>query len=202
MTEVVWAARADAEAVADRIASVVADGGRKSIAAPGGRTPVPILEQLARRWSAGWDVDVWLTDERITPETHPASNYGALARALQGTGARVHRLTEGPVSNRFNLVWVGMGADGHVASLFPGAQAPTSAPAVVKMRPDPLPPEAPFERLTLTFSALTATDELIIVARGAEKRALLEAAVDGRSQLPIGQLIAAARCPVTIYWSL
>ncbi len=202
MTEVAWAERADDEAVADRLAAVLAVPGRRSIAVPGGRTPRPILERLAARWSPSWQADVILTDDRRVPDSHPASNFAMLRDALGHTSARLVRLEAGRPEGPFDLVWVGMGGDGHVASLFPGGPVADDAPpTVVEATPDPLPREAPFPRLTLTLAALTATKALIVVARGRDKRALLEAAAAGEGDLPVTRLFAAARCPVTIYWS-
>jgi 6-phosphogluconolactonase len=90
-----------------------------------------------------------------------------------------------------------MGGDGHVASLFPNTDPRADDPRrIVRVTPDPLPPEAPFERLSLTIPALLASDALLFVIRGAEKRALFEAAASGAGlpahDLPVGRLLAAA----------
>jgi hypothetical protein len=82
-------------------------------------------------------------------------------------------LTEQAVPPHFALSWLGMGADGHVASLFPNTDPRIDDPAPVRrITPDPLPPEAPFDRLTLTLPALLSSDALVFVIRGAEKRRL------------------------------
>ena len=73
--------------------------------------------------------------------------------------------------------------------------------AVVRTVPDPLPPEAPFARLTMTYAALTDTDEIALVVRGEAKRAVLQGAIAGQSDLPIARLLAAATSPVTIFWT-
>jgi 6-phosphogluconolactonase len=65
--------------------------------------------------------------------------------------------------------------------------------------PDPLPPEAPFDRITLTIPALLDSDELMFVIRGGEKRALFEEAANGGNDLPIARLLARARQPVTCF---
>jgi 6-phosphogluconolactonase len=101
---------------------------------------------------------------------------------------------------RFALAWLGMGADGHVASLFPNTDPRVDDPLKVRMlTPDPLPPEAPFDRVTLTLPALLDADALLFVIRGAAKRALFEAAVRGENDLPIARLLGAARQPVTCF---
>ena len=100
---------------------------------------------------------------------------------------------------RFTLVWLGVGDDGHVASLFPGNDPDPAAPAeVIAVTPDPLPPEAPFPRLTLTLAALANADDVIVVARGAAKRRVLEAALAG-ADLPVARLFGMV--PVTMYWA-
>jgi 6-phosphogluconolactonase len=93
-----------------------------------------------------------------------------------------------------------MGADGHVASLFPNTDPRVDAPSTVRrLTPDPLPPEAPFERLTLTLPALLNSDALLFVIRGKEKRTLFEAAAVGVNDLPVARLLAARRQSVTCF---
>jgi 6-phosphogluconolactonase len=62
-----------------------------------------------------------------------------------------------------------------------------------------LPPEAPFDRITLTITALLDSAELLFVIRGGEKRALFEAAARGENDWPVARLLAAARQPVTCF---
>jgi 6-phosphogluconolactonase len=93
-----------------------------------------------------------------------------------------------------------MGADGHVASLFPSSDPRLDDPQMVRrLTPDPLPEEAPFDRITLTLPALLASDALLFVIRGAAKRAVFEAAARGDSDLPIARLLGAARQPVKCF---
>jgi 6-phosphogluconolactonase len=100
----------------------------------------------------------------------------------------------------FALAWLGMGGDGHIASLFPNTDPRVDEPERVRMlTPDPLPPEAPFERITLTIPALLDSDELLFVIRGADKRAVFEAAARGENDLPVARLLGAARQPVTCF---
>jgi 6-phosphogluconolactonase len=204
MADPVWADRGDAAAVADHIAGIVAPARSRPVrlALPGGRTPVPIFDMLKARdlsWAA---TELWPTDDRIVPHDHPASNFGLLSRAFGATAATLYPLIEGATPPRFDLVWLGMGADGHVASIFPNLALPEDgAPAVLRVTPDPLPPEAPFDRLTLNLPALTATDQIMLVLAGDEKRAVLEAAIAGTRELPVARLIARATCPITIFWS-
>ena len=189
---------ADPEVIADRLAAVLTPTDAV-IAVPGGRTPQPVFEALARREVQG---TVWLVDDRIVPHDHPASNFGLLSRALGGSGLALVPLEESESVPRFDLVWLGMGADGHIASIFPNAlDALITGRTVLRTRPDPLPTEAPFERLTLTIEALANTQAAILVITGRDKRRVLEEALEGRSDLPISRFIKALSAPLTVYWS-
>jgi 6-phosphogluconolactonase len=163
-----------------------------SVAMPGGSTPFPIIAELARRDLAWSRINVYPTDDRLVDEDHEASNFGKLRGLLDPVGALVTPLAEGFDVPQFALVWLGMGADGHVASLFPGdAMRPSEDQPVRRVVPDPLPPEAPYERVTLTVSPIVTADELVFVIRGIEKRRIFEQAVQGRNDLPVRRILAA-----------
>jgi 6-phosphogluconolactonase len=171
-----------------------------AISVPGGSTPFPILAELARAPLAWPRIAVWPGDDRIVAEDHPASNVGRIRGLLEPAGAQVIPLAEDADPPHFALVWLGMGGDGHVASLFPSADPRADDPEPVRrLTPDPLPPEAPFDRLSLTIPALLASDELLFVIRGAGKRALFEAAAAGANDLPVSRLLGAARQRVTCF---
>lgn len=197
-----WAHPGDAAAVAARIAEEVRRPGAKRIAVPGGSTPAAVFARLAAEQLDWRGTTVTLTDDRQVAEDHPASNFGALKRALGATGATIEPLAEQAHPQPFDLVWLGMGADGHVASLFPHmAAADVPHPAVIATVPEPLPPEAPFARLSLNLPALTAAKEVIVVVTGAAKRLVIARAIAGEGNEPIRQVLSSARGPVTIYWS-
>ncbi|MCB2051269.1 MAG: 6-phosphogluconolactonase [Novosphingobium sp.] len=177
-----------------------ADDGKIAITVPGGSTPFPIFAKLA---GAGLDwsrIALWPGDDRAVDESHPASNAGRIRPILEPLGATVVTLGEKAHPPHFALTWLGMGADGHIASLFPNTDPQTDDPqSVRRLTPDPLPPEAPFDRLTLTIPALLNTDEVLFVLRGEEKRALFEAAMRGENNLPVARLLRAVRQPVTCF---
>ena len=174
--------------------------GSIAITIPGGSTPFPILALLAGSTLDWHRIVVWPGDERIVPEDCPASNVGRIRAALEPLGATVVALSEGALPPHFALTWLGMGGDGHIASLFPNTDPQTSEPVLVRrLTPDPLPPEAPFDRLSLTIPAILNSDELVFVIRGADKQALFEAARRGANDLPIARLLKAAQQPVTCF---
>ena len=171
-----------------------------AITVPGGSTPFPILDALSR-YPLDWNrVTVWPGDDRRVPEDHPASNTGRIRALLEPAGAEVVTLSTMEAVPHFALAWLGMGGDGHIASLFPGDDPRTDDPHLIRcLTPDPLPPEAPFDRITLTLPALLDSDELVFVVRGRDKRALIEAAAMGENDLPVARLLGAARQPVTCF---
>jgi 6-phosphogluconolactonase len=100
-----------------------------------------------------------------------------------------------------------MGADGHTASIFPGAdfQAALDAPKArraIGVMPDPLPSDAPVARVTLTRAAILSARTVLITITGQQKREVLEQAIaDGQSsKLPIGRVLAEAEQPIDIHW--
>lgn len=177
-------------AVADRIA----------ISVPGGSTPFPILAKLAKAPLDWRRIAVWPGDDRVVAEDHPASNAGRIRALLEPAGAQIVPLAEGAQPPRFALTWLGMGGDGHVASLFPNTDPRADDPVPLRrLTPDPLPAEAPFDRLSLTIPALLDSDALLFVIRGADKDAVFRAAAAGENDLPVARLLKTACQPVTCF---
>jgi 6-phosphogluconolactonase len=176
-----------------------------AVAFPGGSTPWPILKLLVERplkWSR---IAVFPTDERDVDEDHEASNVGKLRSILEPHGALVTPLAEGIDTPHFAMVWLGMGEDGHIASLFPaGNPDPKDTQAVRMMTARSLPPDSPYNRYTLTIPSLLACDEMVFVARGAAKREVFQAAIKGEHDLPVRRLLAARQnsvaMPVTCFY--
>ncbi|MEQ1494237.1 MAG: 6-phosphogluconolactonase [Novosphingobium sp.] len=181
-------------------AHIEASPGEIAITIPGGSTPFPILAELAELGLDWSRITVWPGDDRIVAEDHPASNVGRIRAAIEPLGARVVALKEGAKPPHFALTWLGMGTDGHIASLFPNTDPQANDPLRLRrLVPDPLPPEAPFARLSLTLPALLDSAAIVFVIRGNAKRELFEAALNGEHDLPIARLLAAARQPVTCF---
>lgn len=192
--------------IADHIAgqlgaALAASGGPVAITVPGGSTPFPIFDELLTR-----DVDfsrllVWPGDDRVVPSDHPASNTGRIRALFEPAGAEVVTLTIMEQVPPFALSWLGMGADGHIASLFPNTDPRADEERrILRLTPDPLPPEAPFDRISLTIPALLDSDAVMFTLGGSEeKRTLFEAAVRGENDLPIARLLSEARQPVICF---
>ncbi|MFC4257117.1 6-phosphogluconolactonase [Altererythrobacter xixiisoli] len=206
MSDVNIIAGADDHAIAGWLADCLqtglirADGAAIAISLPGGSTPFPILSALgadALDWSR---VTVWPGDDRLVAEEHAASNTGRIRAMIEPLGARVQALDMALPPPHFALVWLGMGQDGHIASLFPNTDPQADDPQPIRrLTPDPLPPEAPFDRVTLTIPALLNSDALMFVVRGAAKQAVFEQAMVGEHDLPIARLLRAAHQPVTCF---
>ncbi|MEO1046460.1 MAG: 6-phosphogluconolactonase [Pseudomonadota bacterium] len=194
---------ATTDMVADAVQAALGKTGKCAIAVPGGSTPLPIFAELASR-PITWDnVLLTLGDDRLVACDHRASNHGRLAHALAATDAVVtplQALAHPPP--RFDLMWIGMGDDGHIASLFPSADPKAGGdPTIITLTPDPLPPEAPYDRISLNMAAINNSDAIILVGKGAEKRVVLDAALTGENDLPIARLLHSPGPPITIYWS-
>ncbi|MEE4205120.1 MAG: 6-phosphogluconolactonase [Erythrobacter sp.] len=202
---------ADAQAIAEWLDSRLSWANHHcedqfAVTIPGGSTPFPILEALVGRdpcppWSV---MHIWPNDDRVVSEDHAASNTGRMRAVLRHTGAQILALSETAAPPHFALTWLGMGADGHIASLFPNTDPRTDDSRAVRcITPDPLPPEAPFDRITLTMPALLDTDAILLTLGGSpDKRAVFDAALAGAKDLPITRLLGAAQArgiPVTCF---
>ena len=194
---------ADHAAIGGWLRGPLSAGG--SVTVPGGSTPFPIIAALIESGGIDWPQwEVWPNDDRIVPEDHEASNTGKMRALIEPAGGRIVPLTETGNPPHFALTWLGMGPDGHVASLFPNTDPQADDPqAIRRLTPDPLPAHAPFDRITLTIPALVDTDAILFTLGGAaDKRRVFEGAVRGEHDLPVARLLRAAEergIPVTVF---
>ena len=231
MIEAEWWDYDDMEELADAVAgdvgfiieSALDARGQALIALPGGKTPLPIYQKLAAAPIKWKHVTIIPTDARLVAVNDPLSNVAMLAKAFMPKGARVlpiatenkdHKAAGNAADARLqdlhwppDLVWLGVGTDGHTASIFAGpdmddALNAPKARRAVGVLPDPMPIEAPVARVTLTRHSILSARTLLMVLTGADKRALVEQAIkDGPlSPLPVGRVLAEAEQAFDIHW--
>jgi 6-phosphogluconolactonase len=216
-----------ADAVAGDVAFIVESAvdarDASLIAVPGGRTGPAVFPKLLANKLPWKKVTVIPTDDRLVAMDSDLANVREIARAFLPSGARVvpiateiedYRLAGNSADARLqdlpwppDLVWLGMGEDGHTASIFagPDLQAALDAPKArraIGVMPDPLPADAPVPRVTLTRAAILSARTVLITITGAKKREVLEQAIaDGQSSsVPIGRVLAELEQPIDIHW--
>jgi 6-phosphogluconolactonase len=217
------AAQAAARAIVEQLSEGLKTRGRASLAATGGRSPGPVFDQLATAQIDWARVAVTLSDERCVGEDDPASNARAVReRLLTGEGAKARFLPLWPEPEPaalrallpFDAVMLGMGEDGHVASLIPGdpglaAAMDPASPALTVSVPAGL-GKPPLPRISLTFSALLQARAVFLLVAGEAKREIIARAQSGGdgtggdgagADLPVAALIAQTRVPVRVLWS-
>jgi 6-phosphogluconolactonase len=209
---------AAADAAAFGIGRQLADGlrthGRAGLVATGGRSPGPVFDRLRVAPEIDWArVVVTLSDERCVAGDHPDSNARLVReRLMTGAGARAHLLPLWPEPDPaalrslapFDAVMLGMGEDGHIASLIPGDPGlaagldPASDRLTVSV-PAGL-GKPPLPRISLTLSALLQSRAIFLLIAGDAKREVVERAIAG-AELPVAALVSQVRVPVRVLWS-
>jgi 6-phosphogluconolactonase len=181
--------------IADTIAAVLAQRRRCSVALSGGQTPRAIYQHLADRYvNVPWTlIDIYFGDERRVPPDDPSSNYRMAYDALLGRvpieTARVHRMTgeledaekaardyENVLPAALDILLLGMGNDGHTASLFPGAPELRERERRVVPSTSPVPPTG---RLTITPPVIAAARHVGVFTSGSTKAAAVARALEG-----------------------
>ena len=211
------ASEALAEAVAIRLKELLAGQGRALLAVPGGTTPAGFLAALGQHDLPWEQVTLLPTDERFVAADDAASNermiraqFAPLATgraaflSFHDHGSDIEaaaavlctKLAELP---EIDLLVSGMGADGHIASLFPGAEATFNAvpdSGIVVAHPPGLPP-----RLSLSPARLLGAAWASLLVSGAAKEAVLQAAPEREQKLlPVDLLLGSAR-GLDVYWA-
>lgn len=132
---------------------------------------------------------VWWSDERVVPPEHPDSSERLARQALLSRvpvpEAQIHPLRSLDVElpTTFDLVLLGLGSDGHTASLFPGHQRELADPGPLVYVPEPgLPP--PHPRISFSLAYLNAQPLVALLVGGEEKREILARVLAGDETLP------------------
>lgn len=213
----------------DVLSEAISKHGVATLLVSGGSTPAPLYEALSKSELNWKKIKIALVDERWVDNDHVASNEALIRRSLLINNAKIAEFTgmknssntanQGQVETEaryknlpqpFSLAIVGMGNDGHTASLFPNAKGLKEAlqenseqlTVAIKATPSEV-TGSNTERLSLTRSALMKTERLVILFTGEDKLAVFSAAQKPGSieEMPIRALIHQEQVPVELYWA-
>jgi len=192
-------AKQSASFVAARARAAVADHGRFSWAVSGGRSPWAMFAELAHEDVPWGSTEIFQVDERVAPDGDPDRNLTHLRQSLGSAPAKVLPM---PVNDpdlesaaaayadalpaRFDLIHLGLGPDGHTASLVPDDPVLEVTDRLVALT-------APYQghpRMTLTYPALSRADEILWLISGEDKRGPLAALLHGDQSIPAGRVQA------------
>ena len=196
---------AAAQFIAANVRSILANAPEVLVAVPGGSTPHACLTLLGQQDLPWQNIAVTLTDERDVPRDHPDSNFGLLLETVFAGQALTERfvpLNEDAVFGTQHLPLVtllGMGEDGHFASIFPDV---TERDTLLDARSERLlasvtTGSSPHPRFTLTMARFARAEATGLLIFGDTKRSVLEAP----ASLPVSHLIQAMDDRLTVFWA-
>ncbi len=187
-------AKAIAAAIAESILQYASQNNTPmTIALAGGETPKPAYRHLAKMQLPWHRLEFIATDERITADK-TRSNEKMLVNIL-GQKAQVCKLQENTPAPNLHLALLGIGADGHTASLFADAMPKANSTTIQKVAPA----TTTEERLTLPLTSFTATPRLLLIITGEQKWQLLSRPPS--SKLPITTLLANRKTPAEVFYA-
>ena len=213
----------------EHLSDALNKNGAASLMVSGGSTPAPLYETLSLS-DLDWEkISVALVDERWVEKDHSASNEALIERCLLTTHAKnapfVGMKTQAATAAEgcsetealyrnlpqpFTISILGMGSDGHTASLFPHAQGLSEAlasgsdlltAAIIARQSDVTGPNT--ERLSLTLAGLLKSERLILLLTGKEKLDVFRTAMtDGAVEdMPVRAILRQSKVPVELYWA-
>jgi 6-phosphogluconolactonase len=215
------ASHAAAQCIALNIKKQWQSEGHASIVVSGGSTPGECFDVLSRQALPWENVSVVPSDERWVEPTHADSNERLIrARLLQNLAVDAQVLplfrTKSTVESAVNQieddldtampfasVLLGMGEDGHFASLFPDFDGLEQAldPNDLRLCTPVKTAASPYQRMSLTLAALKQTQHVALLMFGQAKRRVFEQAQSGGTQYPIESLLKQLQSPVTVFWA-
>jgi len=209
--------------VSERLSRAIQKHGKASLILSGGRTPLGFFHQLSQQVLDWSKVTVTLADERWVANDHKDSNEKLVRENLLINEAHCAQFLslkntadtavlgeaelEAALSKygQFTVVILGMGDDGHTASLFPEAVALEAGLDINSGRSciAVTPTAAPHERISMTLPRLLNTERLIVHISGENKQKVLDQAQAGSNveELPIRAVLQQSQVPVTVYWA-
>jgi len=217
------------EAIVEQVSKTLTEQDNASLLLSGGSTPLPAYKLLAKA-NLPWDkLQISLTDERCVVDSDSSSNAAMLWQCLLSQHPQVNWFplwknewqwqlgSQTPsikalgehmsaLQKPLSLVLLGMGEDGHFASLFPGCEASQQS-VQCKDKAEFVCTQAPSEpkrRVSWSLSALLQTQALCLYVTGTKKKVILDQVIAGDTKAqdyPIAQLLTQSPRPITIYWS-
>jgi 6-phosphogluconolactonase len=205
-------ARNAAEAFFEKMDEVLAEKAESHVVITGGTVGIATLAEIAANpRAASFDfnrINFWWGDERFVPAADGDRNalqaHNALFSKISIDSSKLHPFPSADngltldeaaaqfadyvaaVKPHFDLVFLGMGPDGHINSLFPGKATPAAGLQIIAEHDSPKPPP---QRLTFTYEAMNAADEIWFTVAGADKADAVNVAFgDDPTSLPVGRV--------------
>ncbi len=217
--------RALTDTIANTLVTAINSKGSASFIISGGNSPKPIFEQLSAMINVAWNkVTITLSDERwVETDSIDSNEYLAKTTLLKNAAVDAHliglktdhdspeeamtqcntNLQNFPLSS--DVCLLGMGEDGHTASLFPHADNLAAAlmPAPQQRCQAINPQHAPFARMTLTLPTLLQSKQIILLLTGEEKHLVYNRALEKGpvEEFPVRGILHQSQTPVSVYWS-
>ena len=217
------------EKCAQLLAQAVQTQGKASFMVSGGSTPKPLYQHLAQQALPWGDIQVALVDERWVPPTSPSSNQAFIESNLLQHNAKIaqfipmktqdHTAKAGlalttkayqNLASPFDITILGMGGDGHTASIFPNCEGIEQALAAnsneklsaIMAHPSEVTGDN-LERITLSLAGILASKFLVLLITGDQKRQIYQQALTAHDprQTPISAVLQQTAIPVHVYWA-